>query len=492
MQELKNAGFEDSTPNNWETFQTGTMQIYTYPEPGRISGSSVSIEYPTIEIGQTAMWAQNVYVDHNKTYKLSGWLRTLGIIGTGASIKVDWKNALGEYLSRSTIMTPQKGTTPWTYVEGDITPDQNAVMATVNMELYDCSGKAWFDDISFSETVPGAKYKCSGAPDYICTVITDGTGTYNTLAECQAACRDAQTTDAIIVTYPNGGESFVRGIWYNITWNKSGSTLGPNVKIELLKAGTVVKQLVYATPNDGIFAWQVPIDQAIGTDYKIRITGCTWNAVTKKCVAYPQDVSNGNFSIKSGTVTTSVTIVKPANTDKWQRGTIQQIKWTYAGNPGNVSAHLYYGVNSPRTYVQGISSGTPAGSDGTGSFNWNIPSNLAVRDDYYLTVGNVSTADDSFDWSDRFEIIPEEVVSIPVLTSIEIPTHVDITGDTDYTIAAICKDQNGDTMNLSETLTWNIVDGGSYITITPTGTNTARIHGIANGIAHVAASYGQV
>ena len=189
MQELKNAGFEDSTPNNWGTLQTGTMQIYTYPEPGRISGSSVSIEYPTIEAGQTAMWAQNVYVDHSKTYKLSGWLRTLGIIGTGASIKVDWKNSLGEYLSRSTIMTPQKGTTPWTYVEGNVTPDQNAVMATVNMELYDCSGKAWFDDISFSETVPGAKYKCSGSPNYICTAVTDGTGTYNTLAECQAACK---------------------------------------------------------------------------------------------------------------------------------------------------------------------------------------------------------------------------------------------------------------------------------------------------------------
>ena len=55
MQELKNAGFEDSTPNNWGILQTGTMQIYTYPEPGRISGSSVAIEHPTIEAGQTAI-----------------------------------------------------------------------------------------------------------------------------------------------------------------------------------------------------------------------------------------------------------------------------------------------------------------------------------------------------------------------------------------------------------------------------------------------------
>jgi Ice-binding-like len=35
---------------------------------------------------------------------------------------------------------------------------------------------------------PTITYRCSGTPDFTCGPVLDGTGTYNTLAECQAAC----------------------------------------------------------------------------------------------------------------------------------------------------------------------------------------------------------------------------------------------------------------------------------------------------------------
>jgi len=154
MQELKNLGFEIGMPNDWQTYSTGKTHKYTYPEPGRVGGYSVAIEYLTREIGKVAIWVQNVDIDRTKKYKLSGWMKTENIIGTGASMKVDWKDINGQFLSSSAIMSRQKGTISWKYFEGTVTPDQNAVKATIVLDLYDCSGKVWFDDMSFSDIIP--------------------------------------------------------------------------------------------------------------------------------------------------------------------------------------------------------------------------------------------------------------------------------------------------------------------------------------------------
>ena len=48
------------------------------------------------------------------------------------------------------------GTTGWTYYEGKVTAPQGATICTVCCALAGCSGKAWFDDIMFSD-ITGAK-----------------------------------------------------------------------------------------------------------------------------------------------------------------------------------------------------------------------------------------------------------------------------------------------------------------------------------------------
>lgn len=156
MQILKNPGFEEGIPNNWQESTTGTTQRFTYPEQGRTTGSSVATEYPTRDVGKRAYWFQNIQIDHTKKYNLSGWIKTQNIIGDagGAIIQVDWKDVSGVFLSKSTIMTYQKGTIPWTNFKGDVVPDPNASKATIVLDLFDCSGKVWFDDISFSDIQP--------------------------------------------------------------------------------------------------------------------------------------------------------------------------------------------------------------------------------------------------------------------------------------------------------------------------------------------------
>jgi hypothetical protein len=151
---VNNSGFESGKVNYWPQYTTGTLQKYTYPEPGRtVARYSAGIEYITRETGKLASYVQNISVDLLKQYLLSGWMKTSNILTTnanaGARLQIFWHDNTGKYLSTSSFMTYQTGTMDWTYFSGMVTPNPKASNATVCLILYDCSGKVWFDDISF-------------------------------------------------------------------------------------------------------------------------------------------------------------------------------------------------------------------------------------------------------------------------------------------------------------------------------------------------------
>lgn len=151
MELLKNSGFEKGEPDNWSKYATGTKHIFSYPEIGKTGIASVAIECPTRENGSTASWIQTVNINPTKKYRLSGWIKTKDVQGAGASIKIDWKDSTGQYLSESNIVTRKVGNIPWTNLSGEVTPNPNAVQSTVVLDLKDSSGKVWFDGISLSE-----------------------------------------------------------------------------------------------------------------------------------------------------------------------------------------------------------------------------------------------------------------------------------------------------------------------------------------------------
>jgi len=97
---------------------------------------------------------------------------------------------------------------------------------------------------------------------------------------------------SITVTTPNGGESWKKGTTQTISWSYTGNP-GTLVKIELLKGGALNKTITSGTSlgsnNVGNFSWNVPSNQATGTDYTVRITSTSDSMKT--------DVSNGNFTI---------------------------------------------------------------------------------------------------------------------------------------------------------------------------------------------------
>jgi hypothetical protein len=98
----------------------------------------------------------------------------------------------------------------------------------------------------------------------------------------------ASAASTIIVTTPNGGQTWARSSVHTITWTSAGSP-GAYVKIELLKSGVSVGVVTSSTPNDGSHDWYISSTRAVGTDYKIRITSTSITSIT--------DSSNNNFAI---------------------------------------------------------------------------------------------------------------------------------------------------------------------------------------------------
>lgn len=210
--------------------------------------------------------------------------------------------------------------------------------------------------------------------------------------------------DTIIVISPNGGEVWAPGSIHNITWTRTGDTLGPNIKIELWKGGVFKQELIFAQPGTS-YSWTIPSSLAVGTDYKIRIMGCTLDA-TGKCIAYLYDTSNANFTI--GTAQTgTVVVTSPGLGNIWEKGTTYNITWTTTGTvkPG-IKLDLYKGAifNRQIVYESPVAGGN--------SYSWVVPTGLTTGTDYKIrimacvgtTAGCISPTTYLIDYSDVFTI----------------------------------------------------------------------------------------
>ncbi len=90
----------------------------------------------------------------------------------------------------------------------------------------------------------------------------------------------------LIITSPNGGETWVAGTANTITWT---SDIIGNVRIVLLKAGIQCSLIAAGTPNDGSHTWLIPAGIVPGTDYTVKISMCV--------NSFFSDVSDSNFEI---------------------------------------------------------------------------------------------------------------------------------------------------------------------------------------------------
>jgi hypothetical protein len=160
----------------------------------------------------------------------------------------------------------------------------------------------------------------------------------------------------LILTSPVGGEQLQFGKTSPITWT-SNSIVG-NVKIEVSSnAGVNWQTIVASVPAaNGTFNWTVsgfvPSNQM-----RIKITSVSTPTLTTE---------SADFTVSS------LALTSPVGGEFWQAGTVKNITWT-SSVINNVN--LYFSTDNGANW--NIMTTVPAI---TGTFNWNIPANLASSD----------------------------------------------------------------------------------------------------------------
>ncbi len=152
----------------------------------------------------------------------------------------------------------------------------------------------------------------------------------------------------LTVSDPDGGEQWVTGTAYSITWNVLG-TAGDSVKIELLQEEEVCVTITVSAANSGSFWWTAARCGSDSCDYRVRVTDLTTGS---------SDQSDNSFCIL-----VALTVTAPNGGEIWNEGTACEISWSHAGPTGeSVSIELLRNGSVCDT----ITSST----DPDGSFSW--------------------------------------------------------------------------------------------------------------------------
>jgi hypothetical protein len=135
----------------------------------------------------------------------------------------------------------------------------------------------------------------------------------------------SMSAQSITLTKPAGGETWIKGQTYAITWTKSGS-MPDLVKITLRNAVTLVDAAVIAddVQNSGSYQWMVPAATADGT-YKVRVKAKNTTILG----------DSGAFTVAAPAPAGTITFVVPHSGDTWNNGQVHTIQWNTSGNVAN-------------------------------------------------------------------------------------------------------------------------------------------------------------
>ena len=169
-------------------------------------------------------------------------------------------------------------------------------------------------------------------------------------------------SQSITVTNPHGGENWVIGNTYTITWNSSG--ISGTVGIKLFQNGRSLGYIAQDVPNTGTYRWTIgsiigvgPI--SAGAHYQIQ--------VKKSGVA--AGLSAGEFTI-SNPPAASITVTNPHGGENWVIGNTYTIRWNSRGISGTVGIKLFQNGSSLGYIAQDVPN--------TGSYSWTIGNIIGV------------------------------------------------------------------------------------------------------------------
>lgn len=164
----------------------------------------------------------------------------------------------------------------------------------------------------------------------------------------------------ITVTSPNGGETWTAGSTQTIRWTASG-TFTDIFRVRYTTNGSTWTSIQTVANSTRQISWIVPNQPS--TICKIRVEH--YNAARS-----PQDDSNANFTIISGTPPDgqqdSLQLIAPNGGERWQRGSQHQITWDKFGAIPNVK--LEYSLDFGSTWLV-----IAVSALNSGIYNWTLP-----------------------------------------------------------------------------------------------------------------------
>jgi hypothetical protein len=230
---------------------------------------------------------------------------------------------------------------------------------------------------SYNWSIPSTQ---TSGSDYQIKVTSTSNNSYTDISDSNFTIVGPPPPTVSVIS-PNGGETLTAGSMQTIRWSYTGNP-GSAVKIELLKGGVVNRTLTFTSigsGGNGSYNWSIPSTQVLGIDYQIKVTSTSNGAYS--------DISDSNFTIV-GPPPPTISVTFPNGGETFTAGSMQTIRWTYAGNPGSfVKIELLKGgaLNRMLTF-------TSIGSGGNGSYNWSIPSTQVAGSDYQIRVTSASNA----------------------------------------------------------------------------------------------------
>jgi len=176
------------------------------------------------------------------------------------------------------------------------------------------------------------------------------------------------------VLAPNGGEEWIEGLAYAITWERT-TTCGQTVDIELVNEGQSLREMIAAgAPNNGRYTWVAERLQEIGGGYRVRVT----------------DVQTGNWdeSDEEFSIATlppcELTVTCPNGGEIWATGESYLIGWEPTGACGSQVAIELLQAGTP---CQVISAGAP----NTGTYLWTATQCGLQTSDYAIRVSDLAS-----------------------------------------------------------------------------------------------------
>jgi len=201
--------------------------------------------------------------------------------------------------------------------------------------------------------------------------------------------RTDENAQSITVTSPLGGEKWVTGDSYTVTWTSVGITGNVQIRLDFPGSSNTIGNVDI---SNGQYTFTIPSNFPPRDDWAVAITAFGVTPSGDDIYDWSEKIS-----VSKGT-SQSITVTNPVGGETWNKGQSYTIKWSSTGITGTVQIRCDYPGSSNTVGNVDISNG---------QYIFTLPTNFPSRNDWAVAItafGVTPTGGDIFDWSESFTI----------------------------------------------------------------------------------------